>query len=78
MAGSYIYHVAEEARWKGAGDEGYLPPGFEKDGFIHGTKEPHFVMPVANRFLSGSGTQLLRDQMKCCARSFIVPLHCSV
>ncbi|CAN0027193.1 unnamed protein product [Scytosiphon promiscuus] len=53
MTDSYIYHVAEEARWKGAGDEGYLPPGFEKDGFIHGTKEPHLVLPVANRFLSG-------------------------
>lgn len=59
MTDSYIYHVAEEARWKKAGDEGYYPPGFEKDNFIHGTKEPHLVMHVANRFLSGSAPQFL-------------------
>lgn len=51
--GTYIYHMAEEARWKQAGDEGYFPAKFADEGFTHATKEPHLVLHVANRFLTG-------------------------
>ena len=52
---NYIYHLAEEDRWKAAGAEGYLPAKYEADGFIHATKEPHLVLLlIANRFQSGS------------------------
>jgi len=49
----FIYHMAEEARWKEAGEEGYFPAKFAEDGCTHATKEPHLVLPVANRFMAG-------------------------
>lgn len=53
MGDSYIYHLVQEAKWKDAGAEGYLPPTYAADGFIHATKEGHLLLPVANHFYTG-------------------------
>ncbi|CAN0027261.1 unnamed protein product [Scytosiphon promiscuus] len=45
---NYIYHLVEEAKWREAGSEGYFPPTFEADGFIHATRAPEHLLPVAN------------------------------
>ncbi|CAM9889344.1 unnamed protein product [Pylaiella littoralis] len=50
MADSYIYHLVQEAKWKEAGGEAYLPPTYAADGFIHATKEAQLLLPVANHF----------------------------
>lgn len=52
--GDYIYHLVQEAKWKEASGEGYLPPTYAADGFIHATKEGHLLLPVANHFYTGS------------------------
>eukprot|EP00903_Cladosiphon_okamuranus_P006599 g6446.t1 len=46
----YIYHLVQEAKWKATGGEGYLPPTYEADGFIHATREAQLLLPVANHF----------------------------
>ncbi|CAN0585263.1 unnamed protein product, partial [Ectocarpus sp. 12 AP-2014] len=48
-----IYHLVQGARWKDAGEDGYLPPTYEADGFIHATKEAGLLLPVANHFYTG-------------------------
>lgn len=53
MCDSYIYHLVQEAKWKEAGGEGYLPPTYAADGFIHATHEGHLLLPVANHFYRG-------------------------
>lgn len=54
MSGSScIYHLVEEARWKAATTEGYLPPTYAEDGFVHATKEGSLLLPVANHFYTG-------------------------
>ena len=45
--------MAEEVRWKEAGEEGYFPATFAEEGFSHATEQPHLVLPVANRLLTG-------------------------
>ncbi|CBJ31421.1 conserved unknown protein [Ectocarpus siliculosus] len=50
MGEKYIYHLVQGARWKDAGGDGYLPPTYEADGFIHATKEAGLLLPVANHF----------------------------
>lgn len=54
MGDSYIYHLVQEAKWKEAGGEGYLPPTYAADGFIHATKEGNLLLPVANHFYTGT------------------------
>lgn len=53
MGENYIYHLVQGARWKDAGGDGYLPPTYEADGFIHATKEAGLLLPVANHFYTG-------------------------
>lgn len=53
MTDSYIYHLVQEDKWKEAGGEGYLPPTYAADGFIHATKEAQLLLPVANHFYTG-------------------------
>ncbi|CAM9253521.1 unnamed protein product [Laminaria digitata] len=50
MAGTCIYHLVEEGRWKEAGGEGYLPPTYDADGFIHACHLAAHLLPVANNF----------------------------
>lgn len=50
---SCIYHLVEEAKWKEVGAEGYLPPTYAADGFIHATAEAGLLIPVANLFYTG-------------------------
>ncbi|CAB1108646.1 unnamed protein product [Ectocarpus sp. CCAP 1310/34] len=53
MGENYIYHLVQRARWQDAGGDGYLPPTYEADGFIHATKEAGLLLPVANHFYTG-------------------------
>lgn len=53
MTSSHIYHLVEEARWRDAGAEGYRPPTYATDGFIHATREAELLIPVANHFYTG-------------------------
>ncbi|CAN0552525.1 unnamed protein product [Ectocarpus sp. 12 AP-2014] len=50
MGENHIYHLVQGSRWKDAGGDGYLPPTYEADGFIHATKEAGLLLPVANHF----------------------------
>lgn len=50
MASKCIYHLVEEDRWRKAGGEGYLPPTYEADGFIHACHLALHLLPVANYF----------------------------
>jgi len=48
-----IYHITLPALWQRAQENGfYLPEEFEKDGFIHCSKEEQIV-DVANRYYAG-------------------------
>lgn len=48
-----IYHLVEEDRWREAGGEGYLPPTYDADGFIHACHLAPHLLPVANNFYKG-------------------------
>lgn len=56
MASKCIYHLVEEDRWRKAGGEGYLPPTYEADGFIHACHLALHLLPVANYFYTGQGS----------------------
>lgn len=59
MAGKIIYHLVQEDLWKKADGEGYLPPTYEADGFIHATEDAPHLIPVANYFYTGqSGVRI--------------------
>ena len=53
MASCYIYHLVEETRWRATDAEGYRPPTYDADGFIHATKEAELLVPIANQFYTG-------------------------
>lgn len=59
--GSWLFHIARAEDWEVALARGsYRPPGFEREGFIHGSKA-HQVAPVADRLFRGAeGLLLLR------------------
>lgn len=51
----HLYHLVPQSKWqecKKAGKQ-YLPPTYAQDGFIHLTKEPELLLPVANHFYKG-------------------------
>lgn len=50
-----LYHLVQQGLWQECKAEGrpYVPPTYEADGFIHLTKEPHLLLPVANHFYTG-------------------------
>ena len=46
-----IYHLAPSSRWYSwPAEKPYLPPDYEKDGFIHCTSGDELMLKVANRF----------------------------
>jgi uncharacterized protein (DUF952 family) len=47
-----LYHLVPAGAWDAAKAAGtpYFPATYETDGFIHLTKEPHLLLPVANHF----------------------------
>lgn len=59
MVDTCIYHLVQENRWKEAGGEGYLPPTYEADGFIHACHLATHLLPVANNFYTGQESLLL-------------------
>ena len=48
----YLYHLVPAEQWQACKQQhkAYYPPTYEQDGFIHLTKEPHLLLPVANHF----------------------------
>lgn len=56
LKSSHIYHLVEKARWKAATNEGYLPPTYAQDGFVHATREMNLLLPVANHFYTGDSS----------------------
>jgi uncharacterized protein (DUF952 family) len=51
MTGGYILHLASAADfYQESESRQYLPPDFERDGFIHCTREPEVLLDVANQF----------------------------
>eukprot|EP00123_Amoebidium_parasiticum_P008094 comp18570_c0_seq1/m.20069 comp18570_c0_seq1/g.20069 ORF comp18570_c0_seq1/g.20069 comp18570_c0_seq1/m.20069 type:complete len:128 (-) comp18570_c0_seq1:327-710(-) len=52
MEDNMLYHLVPLSTWsecKATGKE-YYPATYAKDGFIHLTKEPRFLLSVANNF----------------------------
>ena len=51
-----IYHMCEIRLFETATANGsmYYPPTYPQDGFIHATKEPQFLIDVANHFYKES------------------------
>eukprot|EP00288_Rhodomonas_lens_P014703 CAMPEP_0177716752 /NCGR_PEP_ID=MMETSP0484_2-20121128/14671_1 /TAXON_ID=354590 /ORGANISM="Rhodomonas lens, Strain RHODO" /LENGTH=127 /DNA_ID=CAMNT_0019228791 /DNA_START=13 /DNA_END=396 /DNA_ORIENTATION=- len=52
MSDDIIYHMCSKAKWEAAGDD-YTPPTYEKDGFVHATKEASMLCGIANHFYKG-------------------------
>ena len=54
-----IYHITLPALWQRAQETGfYLPEEFDKDGFIHCSKEEQIV-DVANRYYAGQAGHIV-------------------
>ena len=47
-----LYHLVPRQDWDEckASGRAYFPPTYAQDGFIHLTKEPELLLPVANHF----------------------------
>lgn len=48
----YLYHLVPADQWTTVREERqpYFPPSYDHDGFIHLTKKPELLLPVANHF----------------------------
>ena len=50
MTREIILHLTSAADFDREPGSPYVPPAFEKDGFIHCTREPEVMLQVANQF----------------------------
>ena len=48
----HLYHLVPQSTWQACKQAGkqYFPPTYSQDGFIHLTKDPKLLLPVANHF----------------------------
>ena len=47
---STIYHMCPRTAWQTCHGREYYPSTYEKDGFIHATKDPGMLVSIANHF----------------------------